>query len=532
MKKIYLKFRTKLILLLSFIILILGLISIVSISLINYSSYKKDMKLFKEKSLQYFELAESNLEEEIRNQKNFPPKQYFEKLFLKLTEINTDLKCLSINSISENAYPQMFTAVENKMVFINGLIKLLNNMESTASQSQFIKEIDDKNYLIIKSRVKQAKIPEKARECFFIFHSDLLDKNITNDIIFIIFLISSLIVLGIIFTFYLSNKLAKPLMKLKRAAEIISDGNLDYKINISSNNEVGELATSLNVMAKKLKNSFLKMQLHIDTVESLIQERTKQLQQAYDEIQERNSALHRELTMASRVQQAILPKEITSHLPVKIDSVYLAMEAIGGDFFDILKINDEKLSFLISDVTGHGISAALVTTMTKLAFINYARLCETTQETCEKVNAELYQYIHETRIFVSAFYIVYDKKENLIQYTNCGHQYALHYKMKSGEVETLDSKGFVLGAFDFSEYGFSETKVESGDKILMFTDGVTEARNKEKKFFSKETLTQIYKENGHLEPAKINEVLFLKLMEFTQDVAKTDDITFLTFEIV
>jgi serine phosphatase RsbU (regulator of sigma subunit) len=208
------------------------------------------------------------------------------------------------------------------------------------------------------------------------------------------------------------------------------------------------------------------------------------LKRTHDLLFERNLLIKKELEAAKKIQQFIIPHDF-SHIPYpKISGKYLPMEDIGGDFFDVYKINEDKTAFVIADVTGHGIPAALIVTMAKMIFSVYSSVTESPKELLSSVNKDVYKFMFDGQYF-SAFYALYDNKKKILKFSNAGHTLPLLYRSSSGKILSLDTNsGFFVGIMEESYYEEKAVKIEKGDCLILYTDGLTEMKNSPCKIYN------------------------------------------------
>ncbi len=372
----------------------------------------------------------------------------------------------------------------------------------------------------------------------YLFNYDELRKSINEIIALILVIFIAFIVAGIFLSSYIARMLTRPLMELNEGVKVVSESRFDHKIAKTSEDEIGELVDTFNMMTNKLKESFDRINDYNLHLIKMVEERSGEIKKAYEEISVKNVELEKvhkriqkELLMARKIQEAILPQWINKIEDPKISSIYLCMEEIGGDYYDVFKFNNELYGFLIADVTGHGVPAALVTTMTKVIFYECAKAYRTAGETCTLANKILCNYIGDTKFFVTAYYIIYDKQNQKLQYCSCGHLPALYYSKKNDNVNKLLTDGSLLGVFKERIYDTNYLDATSGDKIFLYTDGLIEAVNSKKDFFSEQRLCNIIYENKELSPEKLNAKIIENWEEFSKDTKRTDDIAILSFEV-
>ncbi|MBN1560421.1 serine/threonine-protein phosphatase, partial [candidate division KSB1 bacterium] len=149
---------------------------------------------------------------------------------------------------------------------------------------------------------------------------------------------------------------------------------------------------------------------------------------------------------------------------------------IGGDFYDIIRLNDSTYGFLIADVTGHGIPAALLTFMSSTVFKNSAvgvySTCEVIGETNKRIVGKM-----PAGMFATMFYMIYDQLSRKLLFTQAGHPPALLIRPSTDQIMPLRTEGSLVGIFDdgFIEYGQGSIILQSGDLVILYTDAILES---------------------------------------------------------
>ena len=248
------------------------------------------------------------------------------------------------------------------------------------------------------------------------------------------------------------------------------------------------------------------------------------LKNTHDELYEKNKQIEWELAAAKKVQQFIIPKDFSHITYPRISGEYLPIEDIGGDYFDCYTIDDDSSGFLIADVTGHGIPAALVMSMSKMIFNIYAGRYSKPSECLEAINTKMRGLLLDGQ-YITCFYIIYRDNEKRIYFTNAGHTRSLFFRAAKNNVLALDTEGLFIGISDNTVYEEKSIKVEKGDRLLMYTDGLSEIKNSEKREFGEKRLASCLKNYHTLQghdfcTAVLNEVgSFASLKERDDDIA-------------
>lgn len=243
-------------------------------------------------------------------------------------------------------------------------------------------------------------------------------------------------------------------------------------------------------------------------------------------VNDERSRLRSELEVAEKIQRSMLPSIDATFPGIAEVSVSTSMEPakeVGGDFFDMFFIDPERLAFLIADVSGKGIPAALFMTDAKQTLHNFMMEKESLAEAVTAANEKLCSN-NEAEMFVTAWIGVMNINNGLVEFVNAGHNPPLLYH--DGKAEYITNRGgLVLAGMDGIKYKQSTLVMEDSDKLLLYTDGVTEAENEKKEQFGEEALLEWIKENGDLESSNIVDALKERIAEHADGYEQSDDIT-------
>jgi sigma-B regulation protein RsbU (phosphoserine phosphatase) len=192
---------------------------------------------------------------------------------------------------------------------------------------------------------------------------------------------------------------------------------------------------------------------------------------------------------ARRIQRKLLPASLPQIDGWEVASSWQPASGVGGDCFDALAFGRTRLALSIADVVGKGIPAALLMSNLQAAVRAFATDAAQPGELCQQVNRILCGNIAEGR-FISFFYCVIDSDLATLTYANAGHYLPILIRA-DGTVERLDRGGAVLGVFPETAYEQGEVALAAGDRLILFTDGITEARNAADEEFGEERLVTI-----------------------------------------
>lgn len=244
--------------------------------------------------------------------------------------------------------------------------------------------------------------------------------------------------------------------------------------------------------------------------------------------------LKREIEIARSVQQKLLPGENPDVKGLEIDGRCVPAAEIGGDYFDFFKLDASKTGIVISDVTGKGASAAFYMAMIKGLMLSLTAIYVSPQKLLTEINRRLWGRM-DRKIFVTMIYAVYDGKIGTLTFARAGHNGLMIRKKKTGENLCLAPKGIGLGLEEGSLFDRSieeETiKVDSGDRLLLYTDGAFEARNVEAEEFGETRLLDIFSNSGGKTATQINDSILTALSDFEAGALPHDDITLITVKV-
>jgi len=239
-------------------------------------------------------------------------------------------------------------------------------------------------------------------------------------------------------------------------------------------------------------------------------------------------SIENDLNISGDIQQAILPKDFSPFPDVSVFDIYASMVAakqVGGDFYDFFRIDNYRLGFVIGDVSGKGISAAIFMAVSRTLIRATALKGDSVSDCMEYVNNLLCNE-SASCMFVTVFYGILNTQTGDVDYVNAGHNPP--YLLLSDKIEETElTDGLALGvSVDFS-YQSKKINLKKDDKLLLYTDGVTEAVNLEEIAYGPEQFENLLRNNLNLSVEAVIEKSLADVKEFAGDAPQSDDITFL-----
>ena len=315
--------------------------------------------------------------------------------------------------------------------------------------------------------------------------------------------------------------------KFKDIPVIISLAREDWEI-ISKSFSYGALDFFANPLDGQAVNLFLPFK--IKTLLKISKQNYK-IGQINTELDRRNRQMERDLDMAKIAQEKLLPMNLPVVQNVDFAYKYVPNDKLSGDLYDILPMSNNYVGMLVADVTGHGISAAFIATMLKMMFTTYGDDILSPNWVLETINAQLTGMIPDGK-FISIFYGIYNPNNRKFAYASGGHPPGFLYRGKTGEIERLKAKGSILGIFEDMKFEGLNVSLETGDKVLLYTDGLAECLSTNGKRFGEANLIGLIKKHGKLSVKKFIDEIYEDITVFMKGNVLDDDLTMVALEVL
>ena len=249
------------------------------------------------------------------------------------------------------------------------------------------------------------------------------------------------------------------------------------------------------------------------------------LRDARDQIAKQLASIRTELETARQIQLSILPREAPVLPGIDIAAHYSPMTSVAGDFYDFIKVDDHRLGIIIADVSGHGMPAALISSMLKIAFAEQADSAADPARLLSGLNQTLCGKFKGH--FVTAAYVFIDTEAKTLRYSGAGHPPMLMRTNFNGSCRELIENGLFLGSFPFAEYSAIEAPFQPGDWVLLYTDGVLEMNNANEEEFGIERLKLFLEMNASAPAKKLLDSTLAELAQWSAGREVEDDLTLL-----
>ncbi len=294
----------------------------------------------------------------------------------------------------------------------------------------------------------------------------------------------------------LNRSIVEPIENILSVVSKIKEGNLQTRVEVVSNDEIGVLGDTTNEMIRGLI------------------EREK---------------MQQSLNLAKEVQQNLLPKSNLKVNGFDIAGRSIYCDETGGDYYDFISIGDndnQKIGVAIGDVSGHGISSALLMATVRSSLRLRASQTGNIAKIISDVNRQLVKDVEDSGQFMTMFFLALNTESKQLEWVRAGHDPAILYDPGSDAFSELGGSGIALGVDD--EWIYSDSKkadFSNGQILFLSTDGIWEARNKKGEMLGKEPILNAIRQNASSDATQIIDAIFDILDEFTGEVKIEDDIT-------
>lgn len=255
------------------------------------------------------------------------------------------------------------------------------------------------------------------------------------------------------------------------------------------------------------------------------------LREAREQLARQLLNINNELEMAREIQLSILPHEIPKIRGLEIAARYIPMSLVAGDFYDFIIVDDKRLGILVADVSGHGLPAALIASMLKVALAAQSPHAFDPARVLSGLNQTLCGKFRNH--FVTAAYLFVDTEKSCIKYAGAGHPPLLLWRESSMTASEVLENGLLLGLFPAASYSVAEFYVEGGDKAVLYTDGILETRNPSKEEFGPDLLKVFLESKHKLKADKFADSMLDELTGWSENHkgdGQEDDITLLVID--
>ncbi len=249
----------------------------------------------------------------------------------------------------------------------------------------------------------------------------------------------------------------------------------------------------------------------------------------YKELTSR-SELYREIEIAADIQHNLLPVRIPESKTLDVAAFSQAAKGVSGDYYDVFRLTNDKIAVLICDVVGKGVPAALLMVMIRTIIRLVASPSRNAEQILTILNRGITSRV-EVDQFATMSFLIFNEKTRELEYANAAHSPMLHYIRRRGRFEEVDAPGLPIGIESSEQYTQELVSTEEGDIIILYTDGITEARNPDHEEYSQFSLQRIIKNNSSHSASKLIELIKADIKNFVGLTAQHDDQTIIVMKV-
>lgn len=412
--------------------------------------------------------------------------------------------------------------VEIVVVDSKGIIKGHSDLRKIDTSytlgSQFIQSssaemLENGELLCENNKILEVRIPVKDQDnvigyVFLEYSKNRMIKALSDTNDRIIRTGIAALVFGSLVSLFLAHHISRPVKKLTEGAELIGKGNLDTRIEVRSVQEVQTLADTFNRMASSLQES-----------RKLMREKER---------------FDMELEIAKSIQDSLLPSRIPEFDDAELGAYYNPAELVGGDYFDLIPVNERKLMLVVGDVSGKGVPGLLIMAMARGMVRDLANRRENPEKLLRHLNLMLKKDTKEN-FFLTMFCGILDTDDGTFTFASAAHMPLFYYRSRDRKVEAIKTKAKPLGVFSDETFslGLEEVtiRMEPGDLILQYTDGLSELRNENGEELGLERIRCVVETEARGGAKKILSALMTEAERFRGSMEQRDDLTMLAFSL-
>lgn len=319
------------------------------------------------------------------------------------------------------------------------------------------------------------------------------------------------LIVALVLGFFSSLWLTRPVRHVVKGMEMVANGNLDHKLERFSQTEFDRIAVIFNKMTESLRRMMIEL-------ETTVRE---------------NERVKREFEIATEIQKAIFPEHPPEVEGLEIEAKSVPAKEVGGDYFDFLPVASKgKMGFIIADAAGKGLPGTLYMTRSRSVFKVVSSEEEQAGETLSRSNAYIASDTSSRKgMFITVLYLLYDKEKKQMTYSNAGHYFPLWYQNAQKDFTNLKTGGVPVGISSEQQYPEEMIQLSSDDLLVLYTDGVIEARAENGEMFGVDRLKQLIRQNSSLNAHDLFKKIETALAEFTVHAPPFDDMTLIVIRV-
>ncbi|MBN2159933.1 MAG: SpoIIE family protein phosphatase [Spirochaetes bacterium] len=298
-------------------------------------------------------------------------------------------------------------------------------------------------------------------------------------------------------------------------------------VMLTAKNKTGDIVTGLAAGA----NDYLPKPVNRDELVARIRSLISMKESA--DMKSRFNLIQSELGIAREIQMSLIPRGLPEISNIRFGVRYEPSAQVGGDFYDYHIVSDRRIGFLVADVAGHGIPAAMIAAMLQVAYTFYKNESVEPPVLFKKINSVMEQYPHG--LYLTACCVFIDLDEMKMYHANAGHRPLIIWRASENRIISDKIYDTPLGIFPNSTYSMNEIEIRDRDRIILFTDGIVEARNQNRRLFGEERLHDVIRDHHDMIPERLVGKVLDTVREWTgiaSGESLEDDVTIIVMDII
>ncbi len=240
----------------------------------------------------------------------------------------------------------------------------------------------------------------------------------------------------------------------------------------------------------------------------------------------------REMQIAKEIQMALLPASLPTLDEIQVAGLCVPAHQVGGDYYDFIMRKDGRYDVVIADVSGHNIGSALIMAETRTFIHSRVDGIDNPAAMLHALNDYFLKDLDRSDLFVTMFYLQYNRENRQLIYSNAGHNPPLLWRHQSQQIDPLDAEGLIFGIHKKVNFEQKSTRLEPGDILLLYTDGIIEAEDSQQNLFGQERLEKLLREEEQSTPQELIDQILTQVRLFTGYRHFNDDVTLLAMKIL
>jgi len=350
--------------------------------------------------------------------------------------------------------------------------------------------------------------------------TETLYEALVRELIMTAVIVLVVMVCAVLMLTHYTNSITSPLLIVTDAAHALQDGNL----NMSVLDPVARRRDALGVLARVFQEMAGKVQRQKQDLEETVAQRTEELEEKNRLLEFAQQTIENELEVAHSLQQAILPAHFPKIPGYTASAVMLPAKQLAGDFYDYIELGNGRVGILIADVADKGVASSFFMAICRTAIRTVAEALESPAQVLSEANRRIYAS-NPKSLFVTVFYGILDARSGWFTYANGGHLQPYLFSATKAPVKLPRTAGMALGVVDDAEFSEHRIHIAPGERVFLYSDGITEAFNEQGREFGDAALATALIAVADHSPGAIIQYLVDTVKNFEGDAPQSDDLT-------